>query len=418
MAPVSDVEVEVEVSEKKGVLCLDDCYCPVCLEIFKEPVTLPCTHTFCKECFLQAVDQSSLLCPLCRRRIAVWCRQNSRNNTLINQQLWTRIQETFPKQCERRLRGQDVQEDNPPVSVCFPRVSEPGALRQEYEEQVTRLTEERRVLEEEERRASEELIKTLLAKEEEELQEDTKRREEDERLARLLSNQWNSAAVSERDVGPADVSSVNAKKGVCSGQIERFFSRPSQGSSDYSSTANKENMALCEQVKPPPPSLSSWLTTGGGALCPKRKSGEMGPPEEQEEGEREVITTKRVCVSSSSSSALHTLAECEAELLSRRQQEEEDRRLAMLLQKELNQEERLRATDRRKGTSDAYLFRHSRRDRCNEQDPRKTGHSSSSSSSSSSTFSSSSSSSSSSSLSSSRGSKQKTLTEMFSTLNN
>ncbi|XP_034534995.1 E3 ubiquitin-protein ligase rnf168-like [Notolabrus celidotus] len=184
MGPVSDVEV----SERGGALSLDDCRCPVCLEILIEPVTLPCTHTFCKACFLQAVDQAALLCPLCRRRISVWCRLNSKNKTLINQTLWTTIQRSFPEQCERRQGGQEVSEEDA-VSLCCPRVSEPGEVRQEYEEQVIKLTEERRVIEEEERRASEDFIQRLLAEEEEELVEETKRREEDERLARLLSNQ-------------------------------------------------------------------------------------------------------------------------------------------------------------------------------------------------------------------------------------
>eukprot|EP00064_Thunnus_orientalis_P026089 superscaffoldBa00015271_g26558 len=55
MAPVSDVEVEVSSlsdragrGRRAGPPSLDDCLCPVCLEIFLEPVTLPCTHTFCK----------------------------------------------------------------------------------------------------------------------------------------------------------------------------------------------------------------------------------------------------------------------------------------------------------------------------------------------------------------------------------
>ncbi|XP_074534743.1 E3 ubiquitin-protein ligase rnf168 [Halichoeres trimaculatus] len=417
----------MEVAQRGGALSLDDCRCPVCLEILIEPVTLPCIHTFCKECFLQAVDQASLLCPLCRKRISVWCRKNSKNNTLINQQLWTNIQKAFPDLCERRLRGQEVSEDEPAVSVCFPRVSEPGEVRQEYEQEVIKLTEERRVLEEEERKASEELIQRLLAEEEEELLTETKRREEDERLARLLSSQLNSADESQGDNHPAEVTPAKKKKKeVSAGLIERFLSRPSKSSSsDCIFVANKENIRLSEELKLElhpastsaseeqpllPASLRGHLTTEGGASCAKRKSRDLGTAEEEDEA---VMATKRVCVSSPA--VLQGLAEWEEELLSRRQQEEEDRRLALLLQKELDQEERQRATDRRKGSSDAYLLRQDCRSK--EEDGRKTRRSASASSAASSP-SPSSSSSSSSSTSSCRGSKQKTLKEMFSSLNN
>ncbi|XP_068179814.1 tripartite motif containing 35-28 [Antennarius striatus] len=42
-----------------------DLTCPVCRAIFRDPVLLPCTHTFCREC-LQSSLRFSRRCPLCR----------------------------------------------------------------------------------------------------------------------------------------------------------------------------------------------------------------------------------------------------------------------------------------------------------------------------------------------------------------
>uniref|UniRef100_A0A8B9HML2 RING-type E3 ubiquitin transferase n=1 Tax=Astyanax mexicanus TaxID=7994 RepID=A0A8B9HML2_ASTMX len=87
-----------------------DCLCPICLEIFLEPVTLPCEHTFCKPCFLETVDKANMCCPLCRKRVSTWARLNTRKKTLVNVELWKRIQKAFPVQCQRRLNG--VEEDH------------------------------------------------------------------------------------------------------------------------------------------------------------------------------------------------------------------------------------------------------------------------------------------------------------------
>lgn len=365
-------------------LSLDDCRCPVCLEIFIEPVTLPCTHTFCRTCFLESVDKATLCCPMCRKRVSTWARLHSRRNTLVDQRLWNDIQAQFPLLCQRRLSGQDTTaESDQAVSMFHPRVSKPGEVRQEYEDQVSKLTEEKRVFDEEERKASEEYIQQLLAEEEQLLQAERKRREEDERMARLLSDQLNSAPVTQENPRPADVTPAKKKKEVNAGQIERFLSPlpPKSISPDCNFTANKENVLHSRYLGPrsesPQPQLTSSIdciqeqfhtAAEGGPASVKRTSSELQAAEE--ENNEEVTPTKRFCLPSSSTSSsssssssssliLHQLVECEAELLSRRQQEEEDWRLAQLLQKQLDEEEKQRATDRRKGSSDAYLLRQS-----------------------------------------------------------
>lgn len=123
------------------------------------------------------------------------------------------------------------------------------------------------------------------------------------------------------------------------------------------------------------------------------------------------VFSKRACSPPSSSSVekvggygRQVAEQVEVELLSRRQQEEEDLRLALQLQKELNDEEKRRSTDRRKGSADAYLLRRGGKleESPSGRTPRRTG---SSSATTSSTVS-----------SPSFSTKQTTLTEMFSSL--
>uniref|UniRef100_A0A8C1IA46 Uncharacterized protein n=1 Tax=Cyprinus carpio TaxID=7962 RepID=A0A8C1IA46_CYPCA len=48
---------------------VEELSCPVCCEIFKDPVLLSCSHSFCKECLQQFWrTKKTQECPVCRRR--------------------------------------------------------------------------------------------------------------------------------------------------------------------------------------------------------------------------------------------------------------------------------------------------------------------------------------------------------------
>uniref|UniRef100_A0A8B9F901 RING-type E3 ubiquitin transferase n=1 Tax=Amazona collaria TaxID=241587 RepID=A0A8B9F901_9PSIT len=204
------------IPKKSGApLSLSDCLCPICMEIFVEPVTLPCNHTLCNSCFQLTVEKASLCCPFCRRRVSSWARYNARRNTLVNWELWEKIQKHYPKECERRINGQDLEEE-----ICVPhpqhQLSKPGELRQEYEAEISKVEAERRAHEQEENKASEEYIQRLLAEEEEEQRLAEERRREmekqlkqDEELAWRLSSSLVSSVSLE--TSPANLCKTKSK---------------------------------------------------------------------------------------------------------------------------------------------------------------------------------------------------------------
>ncbi|XP_043828784.1 E3 ubiquitin-protein ligase RNF168-like [Dromiciops gliroides] len=164
-------------TSSEASLVLSDCFCPICTEILMEPVSLPCGHTLCHSCFQQTVQKASLNCPFCRRRVSSWARAQARNNTLINLELWERIEKQYLRKgglagAAGRGGGQEREAELPPL-----RLSEPGELRREYEEELNKVKAERRARAEEEARVSAEYISRLLAEEEE---EESKREHEEE----------------------------------------------------------------------------------------------------------------------------------------------------------------------------------------------------------------------------------------------
>ncbi|KAM9378804.1 E3 ubiquitin-protein ligase RNF168 [Phaethornis superciliosus] len=227
--------------KSEAPLSLSDCLCQICMEIFVEPVTLPCSHTLCNCCFQLTVEKASLCCPFCRRRVSSWARYNARRNTLVNWELWEKIQKNYPKECERRINGQDLEEE---ICVPYPQhqLSKPGELRQEYEAEISKVEAERRAHEQEENKASEEYIQQLLAEEEKEhrLAEERRREMEkqlkqDEELAWQLSNSLNddSKGHSLRSPSPAgSLSSETSPANSCkmknkpssSGDIQKYLS--------------------------------------------------------------------------------------------------------------------------------------------------------------------------------------------------
>lgn len=88
-------------------LKLRDVMCPVCRGIFIEPVLMPCRHALCLQCFQRTMEENSLTCPLCRKRIGSWLRTSTKEQNLVHKELWAFIQNQFSVQVQAKLNGED-----------------------------------------------------------------------------------------------------------------------------------------------------------------------------------------------------------------------------------------------------------------------------------------------------------------------
>jgi hypothetical protein len=70
--------------------------CTFCLDIFFQPVTAPCGHTFCRDCVASALRTGKKSCPLCRTPIL------PSSVDTINYALSDIIKQYFPDQSAER----------------------------------------------------------------------------------------------------------------------------------------------------------------------------------------------------------------------------------------------------------------------------------------------------------------------------
>ncbi|KAM3613758.1 uncharacterized protein V6R79_004733 [Siganus canaliculatus] len=68
--------------------------CPVCQGVYRDPVLLPCSHSFCRECVQRSLEHNNKKCPMCRERFE--------ESQIISNRALSSTCETFLKQTNWR----------------------------------------------------------------------------------------------------------------------------------------------------------------------------------------------------------------------------------------------------------------------------------------------------------------------------
>lgn len=86
-------------SSRSGSMLEEELSCPVCFDIFRDPVVLKCSHSFCRDCLQQFWNKKKARreCPVCRRKCSLT--EPTVSLALKN------VADTFLREQERRAAG-------------------------------------------------------------------------------------------------------------------------------------------------------------------------------------------------------------------------------------------------------------------------------------------------------------------------
>lgn len=117
-------------------LDLEEVFCIACRCIYLQPVTMPCGHTLCLECFKSMVDLTAYQCPMCRRRISNWLRKFKHDwDAMLNVDLWEAIKQQYPIEVQKRLNDEDDGIEERIVNHDFSRVElKEGEIKKEFDD--------------------------------------------------------------------------------------------------------------------------------------------------------------------------------------------------------------------------------------------------------------------------------------------
>lgn len=159
-------------------------FCVICDELIIDPVTLPCGHELCLDCFQMNMQSANFTCSLCRKRVSTWARKNSCNP--INKTRKAQLQELYESfgsiesvKLAVKLQKEEESKQIPPRVI-----SSDGDLLKEYKDQVKAMDEQRLM--------EDELSLKEVQKYREEAMELDKQIADDEQLARFLSEKENA----------------------------------------------------------------------------------------------------------------------------------------------------------------------------------------------------------------------------------